>query len=386
MNNTQSLTPAQETLLKFVVEGGQVKRSIGRKARTGYFVPESAGIKLLLPATVNTLIDRGLLEMTEANSTAEVYEWTGILPAEDQPEPAVDTAADEITLPAEEPTEEEPEEPATNDDEEVVNDATAIDETADYLMWVGEMHYPRIQDFLDEAEIQGVSKRLSRFPREMVPGKSRVFLAHDEGQTGRGVIFGYFTVERLEVLNINPLEPLPVHNRNDVTFLGIEDLAAEKQRGCGYRNAHGARYATSLPNIDEDAMREIDAETMAHGPLVVFKRPVVARSVGIKKRFRSFIKVNANTILFRGERTNVLPYEAARTELNIPELKDLEVNPTGRWTEAERDALRRMVERYDSPFRAINDFATVTGRSKAGVTYQWYNRLRPPIVEEGDDE
>ncbi len=53
-----------------------------------------------------------------------------------------------------------------------------------FLMWVGAEHYPTIQDYVNEAKAQGVSKRL---PNKVMAAKMQqpntvVFLAHDEGR------------------------------------------------------------------------------------------------------------------------------------------------------------------------------------------------------------
>jgi len=37
-------------------------------------------------------------------------------------------------------------------------------------------------------------------PSEVVPGKSRCFLAHDERKKGQGVIFGFFVISGVEVI------------------------------------------------------------------------------------------------------------------------------------------------------------------------------------------
>jgi hypothetical protein len=48
-------------------------------------------------------------------------------------------------------------------------------------MWVGSSYYPRIEDFVDEAERMGVSKRVAHPPVNIKLGRSLLFLVHDEG-------------------------------------------------------------------------------------------------------------------------------------------------------------------------------------------------------------
>lgn len=47
-----------------------------------------------------------------------------------------------------------------------------------YVMGVGEQHYPRPQDFVDEAIRLGVSKRIPAVPRDVEIGKTKIFLTH----------------------------------------------------------------------------------------------------------------------------------------------------------------------------------------------------------------
>lgn len=54
----------------------------------------------------------------------------------------------------------------------------------DILMWVGEQFYPTPQHITNEVRGQGLSKRLSlnTIPEGMVPGKTRIFLAHPKAR------------------------------------------------------------------------------------------------------------------------------------------------------------------------------------------------------------
>lgn len=56
--------------------------------------------------------------------------------------------------------------------------------------------------FVHEADERGVSRRVPRVPRWAVPGKTRIFLAYRGGEKdrSRGRIFGYFVLERIEVI------------------------------------------------------------------------------------------------------------------------------------------------------------------------------------------
>lgn len=53
-----------------------------------------------------------------------------------------------------------------------------------FLMTVGEKYYTP-ENFVAEAQVMGVSKRIPTMPRDLVLGKSVVYLAHPEAVTGR---------------------------------------------------------------------------------------------------------------------------------------------------------------------------------------------------------
>lgn len=59
-----------------------------------------------------------------------------------------------------------------------------------YLIGVGEQHYPTKDSFLNEALVQGVSKRIGPIPKEFVVGKSPVFLAHPKGRMSNETTLG----------------------------------------------------------------------------------------------------------------------------------------------------------------------------------------------------
>lgn len=49
-----------------------------------------------------------------------------------------------------------------------------------YIMLVGEKYYKTPLDFLDEAETQGISKRIPFIPKDLVLGETIVYLAHNK--------------------------------------------------------------------------------------------------------------------------------------------------------------------------------------------------------------
>lgn len=47
-----------------------------------------------------------------------------------------------------------------------------------YLMWVGSQHYPSVEHFIKEARERGISKRLNMVTPHLIPGQTRIYLAH----------------------------------------------------------------------------------------------------------------------------------------------------------------------------------------------------------------
>ena len=60
--------------------------------------------------------------------------------------------------------------------------------------------------FVHEAERRGVSRKISHLPAWVEPGRTKIFVAHHAGlgTPYRGKIFGYFTVERIDLIGEAP--------------------------------------------------------------------------------------------------------------------------------------------------------------------------------------
>lgn len=72
--------------------------------------------------------------------------------------------------------------------------------TSDCLLWVG--HRYTIPKFIEEAQGRGCCRKVPQAPRWLKPGKSRVFLAHQDGLAPQhGVIFGYFVLGGVDVVD-----------------------------------------------------------------------------------------------------------------------------------------------------------------------------------------
>lgn len=89
--------------------------------------------------------------------------------------------------------------------------------TPDLLMWVGKDFYPTVGGFIEEAREHGVNKRLPAVgePPPVVPGFTRLFLAHPHACGGDPGVFGYTYLTR--VLYTSGPKPTPKW---------VDDLAA----------------------------------------------------------------------------------------------------------------------------------------------------------------
>jgi hypothetical protein len=75
----------------------------------------------------------------------------------------------------------------------------------DLLTWVGGRAYPTIEAFVEEARLVGCSRRLPSSMNWVVPGKTRIFLAHKNGckDEAYSVVFGFFTLNSVHVIYDN---------------------------------------------------------------------------------------------------------------------------------------------------------------------------------------
>lgn len=228
---------------------------------------------------------------------------------------------------------------------------------SDILMWVGAQHYPTIQSYVDEANRMGVCKRISRAPLDV----KRLFLAHDEGFEGEGIIFGYVEVEDLEIVVEDGVIP-----PKGYTAAPMSQVQQEAARGCGFRQDAGATYVVART-----------------GPLVLIEPGVEFEALypsadRTRQRFRSWKRVDGDAILaceHRLERPTAL---YAKVEARI-----------GRWSDEERASLLlniagRPVEM--SQQEAARRWSLENGRSLGGALYQLAKISRGAGEGEDGDE
>jgi len=258
------------------------------------------------------------------------------------------------------------------------------EEVQDFLMWVGYSGYPTIEEFVDEAERLGVSKRISRLPKGLVPGKSRILLAHDEGIQGDAVIFGYFTVEGAEMI-VKEREDRPLDLPEYVQAVTLQEAYVEEERGCGYRTEVGALYLI-CNDMDQFIKGTKEAEEVEiHGGLVILDeyRDYNALVHPEAKRFRSFRKVDADEIL-ASDQVKTAPRERAERTIEIP-VDELPKAGT-EWTDRERDELFKLVEKHGKLYPAFKEFERQTNRSMRSVEYQWFKMKKDQVKYEEQDQ
>jgi nucleoid DNA-binding protein len=111
----------------------------------------------------------------------------------------------------------------------------------DMLVWVGSAshQFQFVDQFIIEAKVRGCCRQLPHSEDWMMPGKTRVFLAHRNGHQdkARGSVFGYFVLKRIEVitesnvaaslakLDFDRLLPIRLGSYNTL----VKNLKAKKQ-------------------------------------------------------------------------------------------------------------------------------------------------------------
>lgn len=150
---------------------------------------------------------------------------------------------------------------------------TGNDRAPDLVMWVGTGFYPTRDAYITESLSLGCAKRISQFPSDVVPGKSRCFLAHDEGKKGQGEIFGFFVISGVEVIldeedKIRKYQE--AYESLNVQPVSSAQARAEPRRLCGER-IYGAAYLVSENDMDKvwDVVEPLAKKADITGSIVV---------------------------------------------------------------------------------------------------------------------
>ncbi len=237
---------------------------------------------------------------------------------------------------------------------------TANVASRDYLMWVGSKNYPTIRDFVREARVFGCSKRIGHVLDKIVPGETRIFLAHDEGFAEEGCIFGYFIVKNLEIV-VEDGEELPGQFLETGVAVSASDAQNEPERHCGWRSPGGI-YLVS--ETDRDALKTLAKELgtkrgRIKGGLILFDPP---KDFSGHKHFRGAKRIKGNKIMTR-EKTRI----PVSFEHPMPDKQP-------KWTPKEERQLLRAVSKREpgTPLaRVFTAFAFKTGHARTRVAYRY---------------
>ena len=231
----------------------------------------------------------------------------------------------------------------------------------DLLMWIGYNSFPSIEAFVDEYKEDEVYKRVGRIPKEFEPGKTRIFLAHDEGVEGNAVIIGYFIADHIKLLmHRQNMTKAKLKDPNIKVTSIEEELLSKAQRGNNYRDEEGAMYLCSKPGDFHlfEQFRDYNKIIEAKG-----------------MRFRSFMKVDGEAII-TSEFTKPAPSKAGTPPSIVSEAK-----PESDWTEVEYQTLVDLVSKLGSPIKAFKEMTRITSRSIRAVEFQWYSKVKKDLAK-----
>lgn len=240
--------------------------------------------------------------------------------------------------------------PSDSHQKPLIDQGQVREKAQDYLLWVGWRSYPTVRSFTDETSQMGVSRRISKIPNGLVLGRSKIFMAHDEGETGDAVIFGYFIPTSIEMITFDGESSIPKELNDRVTPITLEQANLEPERGCGFRTDMGALYLVSLK-----------------GSLVVIDPAKDYNKIidGKGRRFRGIKKVDGEKILIGIDKS--LPSIRHRVKAN----QKTHSQKGDRWTEPELALLRKYLSQM-RPQRAFREIQKITGRSIHAAEYQHF--------------
>ncbi len=155
---------------------------------------------------------------------------------------------------------------------------TEDNQAPDIIMWVGSEFYPTIDSYVKEAFNLGCAKRIPQLPAEILPGKSRCFLAHDEGKKGHGRIFGFFVISGVEVI-LDDEEKIKKY-QDEYENLNVQPIssataAVEPSRLCGQRH-YGASYLVGEKDMSKvfEAALPLAEKADIQGEMVILLQPI----------------------------------------------------------------------------------------------------------------
>ena len=235
----------------------------------------------------------------------------------------------------------------------------------DFMMWVGSVHYPTVDDYIDETARRGPCKRLGQLPKDLVLGESRVFLAHDDGIVGAGFVFGYFIPTQVEYL-VRKEEDLPDHLYDRVEAIYMNDIRKEEPRMCGVRKEGMYLVSRAAP----DKMAEF----------YVFDKPrQLARFVNDQHHFRGLCHIDFGQ--------DMIDTANKKDLMTPPSRLAAEPIPQGvAWTEEEDKMIFQLMSASPNKAMMAQSICFKTGRSKTSILYRYNHVLSEGNVDEEDAE
>jgi len=202
-----------------------------------------------------------------------------------------------------------------------------VAEGDDLLVWIGYHYYPTIGDFIEEATEHGVLKKVRSIPKGFEAGKTRVFLAHNEGFEGLGVIIGYCTPE----------------------IIDGKPGSYPKRKDNGEPDDPSAKYLSgTFEALDHFVNIKGESKTKRLAPLA-------GDAILASKCFTS----------------------SPSSRAMVPGKDQALRRPKSAWTDEDREALLNLVKQQEGQTNtAFREFSVMTGRSLRSVEYQWYGPMK----------
>lgn len=141
----------------------------------------------------------------------------------------------------------------------------------DGMLWIGNKlkKYRTVDDFIKEARLRGCCRQLPSVPGWVEFGKTKFFLAHRDVQKTRerGCIFGYFVLQRIEIITSNRI---------------AKELVKKVKSDCLWpRNIQ--EYIESIRRWEEEKFSEKEIERLLKARLQQEHMPNVAKGKTGKK-------------------------------------------------------------------------------------------------------
>ena len=161
----------------------------------------------------------------------------------------------------------------------------------DLLIWVGKEHYT-VDSFITEAHKMGVSRRVPFAPLGATPGKSRVFLAHEETSIGPA-LFGWFTLQNVVFVVAPGTELEREFKERGITTYELHEgnFGTQDERGCGSLSIGGIYL---LGEEDMNKVRDLAKSSKLEGRINVFEHPIPIKTAN---RSRGYQYVSGGRIL-----------------------------------------------------------------------------------------